>query len=149
MFGNLGGFENNLFDEFRHIEQELEWLLGSSSATGNIRSVAKGTYPSINIATNSEQVDVYLFAAGIDPASLDISIQRNILTVKGERKPDEKKETAGNFYRKERFEGAFHRVITLPDDVDPEKVEARYTNGVLRIIVMRHEAAKPRQIEIN
>ncbi|MEJ2611866.1 MAG: Hsp20/alpha crystallin family protein [Candidatus Thiodiazotropha sp.] len=149
MFGNLGGFENNLFDEFRHVEQELEWLLGNPSATGNIRSVAKGAYPPINIATNSEQVDVYLFAAGIDPASLDISIQRNILTVKGERKPDEKDRAAGNFYRKERFEGAFHRVVTLPDDVDPEKVEARYTNGVLRIIVMRHEAAKPRQIEIN
>lgn len=148
MFANLGGFENNLFDDFRQMEQELERLLGNPSPTRSIRSVARGTYPPINIGINSDQVDVYLFAAGVDPASLDISIQRNILTVKGDSKPDSKKES-GNYYRKERFEGAFHRVVTLPDDVNPEKVDAQYRNGVVRITVMRHETAKPRQIEIN
>jgi HSP20 family protein len=92
-------------------------------------------------------VDVYLFSPGIDPKSLDISIQQNLLTVAGERKPLAEENT--QFYRKERFQGEFRRVITLPEDIDPERVEAKYTDGVLHIAVQRRESSKPRQIAVN
>jgi len=91
-------------------------------------------------------VDIYLYAAGVDSKSLDISIQRNLLTVAGERKVpvDEKV----NYYRQERYSGEFRRVITLPDDVDPDQVNASYENGILHITVQRHAVAGPRQIEV-
>ena len=56
---------------------------------------------------------------------------------------------AADYYRRERFEGEFRRVVTLPDDVDPERVEAKYRDGVLQITVQRRESARPRQITVN
>jgi HSP20 family protein len=89
---------------------------------------------------------VYLFAAGLDPKSLDISLQQNLLTVSGERKATVHEQA--NYYRRERFTGDFRRVITLPEDVDPDRVEAYYRAGVLQVSVQRREAARPRQIQV-
>jgi HSP20 family protein len=98
------------------------------------------------VGSTPEQVDVFMFAAGLDPKTLDISIQKNLLSVAGERKAPVEKDV--DYYRKERFDGAFRRVITLPDDVDPEQVDAHYRDGVLQIHVKRRETARPRQIEV-
>lgn len=147
MFGNLRGFEGSLFDELRRLDKEVDQLFGSGPWPTGIRSVARGTYPPINIGSTLEQVDVYLFAAGVSPNSLDISIQQNLLTIDGER--DLISEEGADYYRKERFDGKFHRVVTLPDDVDPNKVDASYRDGVLHITIQRRESAKPRQIEVN
>jgi HSP20 family protein len=108
--------------------------------------VAQGTYPPVNVGTTPEQVDVYLFAAGLDAKSLDISLQQNLLTISGERKAPTMEDV--EYYRKERFDGSFHRLITLPDNVDPEQVEAEYRDGILQIEVKRHETSRPRQIEV-
>lgn len=146
MFTTLRPFEGGFIDDFRRLEKEMEQLFGSGPWPNGIRSVARGTYPPINVGSNANQVDVYLFAAGLDPKNLDMSIQNNLLTIAGERKAREKKEA--NYYRKERFDGAFRRTLSLPDDVDPEKVEASYKDGILHIAIERREAVKPRQIEI-
>jgi HSP20 family protein len=146
MFGNLGNFESGLFDEFRRMQREMDQLFGATPWPSGIRSVARGTYPPINIGSTPDRVDVYLFAAGLDPKSLDISIRQNLLTVAGQRKLIT--EEGANYYRKERFDGAFRRVVTLPDDVDPDKVDATYRNGILNISIQRRESAKPRQIEV-
>lgn len=146
MFGSLSSVEGNLFDDFRRVAQEMDQLFGVTPWPNGIRAVARGTYPPINIGSTENQVDVYLFAAGIDPSSLDITIQQNLLTIKGERRLSATE--AGTFYRKERYDGAFHRVVTLPEDVDPEKVEAKYQDGVLHVLIGRRESAKPRQIQI-
>ncbi|MCB1761619.1 MAG: Hsp20/alpha crystallin family protein, partial [Gammaproteobacteria bacterium] len=124
MFRSLTSYDGALFDEFRRMEREMENLFGAGTWPNSIRSVAKGTYPPINIGSTPEQVDVYLFAAGLNTASLDISIQKNLLTIDGERRPIT--EAGARFYRKERFDDAFHRVVTLPEDVDPDQVEASY-----------------------
>jgi HSP20 family protein len=146
MFGSLTNFGGSLFDEFRRLDDEWSTVSGRWPWPAGIRSVARGTYPHINVGSTADQVDVYLFAAGLDPDSIDISIQKNLLTVAGERKAPTEKDV--DYYRKERFDGAFRRVITLPDDVDPERVEARYRDGVLQIEVRRREATKPRQITV-
>ena len=146
MFANLNGLEGNLFDEFRRMEQEMDQLFGRNPWTSGIRSVARGTYPPINIGSTPEQVDVYLFAAGVDPKALEISIHQNLLTIDGERRLIT--EEGADYFRKERNDGAFHRVVTLPDDVDPEQVEAAYRDGVLRITIKRRVKSQPRQIEV-
>ena len=146
MFGSLLNFESSLFDQFRRMEQEMDELFGRWPLPAGIRSVAQGTYPPINVGSTPEKVDIYLFAAGLDPKGLDISIQQNLLTVSGERRLPVNDNV--NYYRQERFNGEFRRAITLPEDVDPDRVEARYRDGVLHLTVPRHEMAKPRQIEV-
>lgn len=146
MFGSLTNFEGNLFHELRRMEQEMAEIFGRGPWPVGIRSVARDTFPPINVGATPDKVDVYLFAAGLDPKGLDISIQQNLLTVSGERKVplDEK----ANYYRQERFNGQFHRVVNLPDDIDPDRVEAHYREGILHITVQRREAVRPRQIEV-
>jgi len=148
MFGSLwGSFDTSLFDEFRRLESEMDQLFGRGSLPAGIRAMRRGTFPPINVGATPERVDVYLFAAGLDPKSLDISIQQNLLAVSGERKVPV--DEAADYYRQERFDGEFRRVITLPDDVDPDRVEAKYRDGVLQITVQRREAVRPRQVTVN
>jgi HSP20 family protein len=148
MFGSLfGSFDTSLFDEFRRLENEMDQLFGRGASPTGIRAMRRGTFPPINVGATPERVDVYLFAAGLDPKNLDISIQQNLLAVSGERKVPV--DEAGDYYRQERFDGEFRRVITLPDDVDPDRVEAKYRDGVLQITVQRREAVRPRQITVN
>jgi len=144
----LSGFETQLFDEFRRLESELDQLVGRGGAwpTG-IRAVRRGTFPPINVGSTADRVDIYVFASGIDPKALDISIQQNLLVISGQRAVRVAQE--GNYYRRERYDGEFRRVITLPEDVDPERVDAKYRDGVLQITVRRRESAQPRQIAVS
>lgn len=145
MFGTVTNFET-LFDELRRLEQGMGDLFGRWSAPAGIRSVARGTFPAANVGATDQEVQVYLFAPGLDPKTLQVTIQQNLLLVSGARKlPVNAKAT---YYRQERFDGDFRRVVTLPDDVDAERVDASYRDGVLQVGVKRREAAKPRQIEI-
>ena len=146
MFGYLTGFDNDLFAQFERMGREMDAVFGDKGGARGIRSVTAGTYPAINIGASPKQVDVYVFAAGAYPKSLDISLQQNLLTVSGERKI-ELPESA-QAYRRERFTGSFKRVITLPDDVDTDKVNATYKDGVLHITVQRKEELQPRKIEV-
>ena len=124
----------------------MDQLLGRSAYPAGIRAVPRGTFPPINIGATQERVDVYLFAAGVDPKSIDVSIQQNLLSVSGSRKVTVNPEA--EYYRRERFDGEFRRVIALPDDVDPERVEAKYRDGVLQVTVQRRQPARPRQVEV-
>lgn len=147
MFGSLlSSFDPAYIENYRRLEGELDQLLGRSAYPSGIRAVPRGTFPPINIGATAERVDVYLFAAGVDPKTVDVSIQQNLLSVSGQRevavKPD------AEYYRRERYGGEFRRVIALPDDVDPDKVDAKYRDGVLQITVQRKQPARPRQVEI-
>lgn len=149
MFESLftGFGSGSLFDEFRRLENQMGQLFGSSPWPAGIRSVQRGTFPPLNVGTTPERVDVYLFAANLDPKSLEVSLQQNLLSVSGSRKVDVNENA--EYYRRERFDGEFSRVISLPDDVDPEQVAAKYRDGVLQITVQRRESARPRQITVN
>ncbi|MCU7932572.1 MAG: Hsp20/alpha crystallin family protein [Candidatus Thiodiazotropha sp. (ex Codakia rugifera)] len=146
MIARLHGFEGGLLNEFRRMEHEMDKLFSAGVWPNTIHSVAKDSYPPINIGTTSTQVDLYLFIAGVNPESLIISIHDSQLTVEGERLIS--KDTKVKYIRNERYDGAFHKVVNLPEDVDADKVEASYSNGVLHIVVQRREASKPRQITV-
>jgi HSP20 family protein len=139
--------ESPLLAQFRRLEEELDEIFGAATPwTGGIRSLPPGTFPAINVGGTEDNVTVYLFAPGIDAKKLEISIQQNVLTVSGERDLPRNDEAA--YYRQERFGGDFRRVLSLPEDVDPDKVDASYRDGVVQITVRRRESAKPRQIAI-
>ena len=146
MLGYFTSFDNDLFDQFDLMRREVDRLLEGGSRSSGIRSMASGTFPAINMGVSPERVDIYVFAAGVDPKSMDISIQQNLLKISGERKSE--KPEGVEFYRNERFTGAFSRTLTLPEDVDPDKVNASYHDGVLQITVQRREEVVPRRIEV-
>ncbi len=146
MFGIPSNMPSSVFDELWRLQQEVDELFGSWSSPLGIRSLPRGSFPEVNVGQTPERLDVYLFAPGIDPKSLDISIQQNLLTVSGRR--DLRVEEEADYYRQERFSGEFRRVVSLPEDVDPERVQAKYVDGIVQIEVQRRESARPRQIEI-
>jgi len=146
MFANQGHFDNALLGDFSRMQRELEDLFGYGGFASDLGTPFVGSYPPVNIGSTADRVDVYLFVSGIDAKELDLSIQDNQLSITGERRLI--MEDGADYYRKERFDGKFRRVITLPEDVDPEHVEATYRDGVLHISVARLESAKPRTIEV-
>ena len=147
MFGNLTSFESSLFDQFRRLQDEMDELFGQQTWPVSIRSLPRGTFPGINVGATAEKVVVYVFAPGVDPKGVDVSLQQNLLTISSERKLAPAENAA--YYRQERFGGEFRRVVSLPDDIDPDQVEARYSDGILQISIQRREAARPRQIQIH
>jgi len=147
MFGSMfSSFNGTLFDDLRRLESDMDQLFGRSAYPAGIRAVPRGTFPPVNVGSTPERVDVYVFAPGTDPNSIDVSTQQNLLTVSGRRKTPAHDEA--EYYRRERFDGDFRRVIALPDDADPDRVEARYRDGVLQVTVQRRIAARPRQVEV-
>jgi HSP20 family protein len=146
MLGYLSGFDSDVFNQFEQIQRQVDQLFGEGGGPLGIRSVARGSYPAINVGVSPKQADVYVFAAGMEPNSLDVSLQQNLLTVSGERKSDLPE--GAQAYRHERFSGSFRRVITLPEDVDPDQVNASCRDGVLHITVQRREEVRPRRIEV-
>jgi HSP20 family protein len=147
MFGDASLFDT-LFDEFWRSDRNWRDVGGATSPwVSGIRSVSRGTFPPLNIGASPDHIHVYVFAAGLDPKSLDLSLQRNLLTVSGERTAQDSHDA--EFYRRELFRGPFKRVITLPEDIDPSAVNAEYKDGVLHVRIGRPQEIKPRQIEIH
>jgi HSP20 family protein len=147
MFGTFPGLSGSLFDDLSRLQRELDEAFGRWPAAAELRSPGWGGWPPINIGATPERVDIYLFAPGLDPGELDISIQQNLLTIAGQRSAEVSEEMRP--YRTERFSGEFRRAVTLPDDVDPERVDASYRDGVLHVSVQRLAAAQPRRITVS
>jgi HSP20 family protein len=137
-------FPRDVFAEMDRLQREM---LQAFDISPSIRGLARGGYPAVNVGATPKSIELYTFAPGIDPATLDVQIEKGVLTIAGERKAIPAPEKA-SVHIDERFAGRFRRVVTLPDDVDPNTVEARYRDGVLHISVARKEAAQPRRIAI-
>lgn len=137
-------FPRDVLAELDRLQREMQQTFHLSP---NIRGIARGGFPAMNVGGTPQAVQIYAFAPGIDPASLDVQIEKGVLTVAGERKL-EAPGTDATVHIDERFAGRFRRVVTLPDDVDPNVVEAKYLDGVLRISIGRKQSAQPRRITI-
>jgi HSP20 family protein len=104
--------------------------------------------PAVDIYEDDKKVMLKLEVPGIDEKDLDVSVENNTLTVKGERK-FEAEEKEENFHRIERRYGSFFRAFTLPSTVDTEHVQAKYNAGVLKLELLKKPEAQPKQIKIN
>lgn len=149
MFGSYQA-AGSPFPEMNWLQQQLEEMLQPSGVSG-IRSLARGAFPAINVGTTADAVEVIAFVPGVDPKEIEITIERGLLTLAGARNGGDpsKPQSGTNAYAKERFTGKFRRVISLPDDADPTKVDAKYRDGVLQVTVAKRESSKPRQINVN
>jgi HSP20 family protein len=139
----------NVFGDFDRLRRELDDLFGMAGLPASIRSAAPGAFPALNIGNTKTSVEIYAFAPGIDPSQIDVTIDRGVMTIAGERPSALPKDEAKvNVYGNERFSGRFRRAVSLPEDIDPSKVEATYRDGVLRVSVARRESALPKRITV-
>jgi len=139
-------FPRDLFAEMDRLQRQLQQAFEFSPS---IRGFARGGFPALNAAGTADSAEVYAFAPGLDPKSVNVQIERGVLSISGERASELPTQDDGpSVHLNERFAGRFHRVITLTDDLDPNEVQATYRDGVLHISIRRREAAKPRRINI-
>jgi len=104
--------------------------------------------PSVNIYETEHELVVKADLPEVDPKDLDIRVENNILTIRGERK-FEKNVNEENYLRVERAYGSFARSFTLANTVNSEAIAADYQNGVLTLSIPKREEAKPKQIKVN
>lgn len=103
--------------------------------------------PRVDVVDTGEAVEVKAEVPGLEEKDLDVSLEGNHLRIKGEKKEERKEEQKG-YYLLERSYGTFERHLTLPENLDAEKVDARFENGVLHITVPKTEEAAPKKIDI-
>ncbi|MGB7137035.1 MAG: Hsp20/alpha crystallin family protein [Acidobacteriaceae bacterium] len=126
---------NELFQEYNRNPGEGDALSTASFA------------PPVDIYEDEHKIVLKLEVPGMKESDLDIQMENNVLTVKGERK-FEKEEKEENFHRIERRYGSFYRSFTIPNTVNAESVKASYDAGVLKIELEKRAEAKPKQIRV-
>ena len=137
---SIQGRLNHLFDEaFRGATRPSgdgeEWSLGSWA-------------PAVDIFEQDGNIVLKAELPGVDPKHVEVRVENNVLTLRGERKLDNDVQKE-NYHRVERAYGSFSRSFTLPTVVDTEKIKAEYRDGVLRVSLPKREEAKPKQISIS
>ena len=163
-------FPGDLFAEMDRIQREMQQAFGMEPS---IRGVGRGGFPALNVGSTPQSVELYAFLPGLDPNAIEVNLERGVLTVAGER-PDltAANGTAGGHaggaggassaggaggaggvgrptvHINERFAGRFRKVVSLPEDADPDGVSAQYRDGVLHISVKRKQQVQPRRISV-
>lgn len=138
-------FPRDIFAELDRLQRDMAQAFETSPS---IRGFGRGGFPALNVGGTQHSVEIYAFAPGLDPARIDVNIDRGVLTIEGERGADLPTDDKSAVHINERFAGRFRRVVSLPDDVDPGAVDASYRDGVLHLSIKRRESALPRRIEV-
>jgi HSP20 family protein len=120
-------------------------LLGRGRQESNLTSWA----PAVDIYENEQELTVKADLPDVKPEDLDIGVENNILTIRGERKFEKKKVDERNYLRVERSYGSFTRSFSLANTVNTEAIKADYHNGVLTLTIPKREEAKPKQIKVS
>lgn len=140
---------SRFFADLDRVRGEFDSMFGWGGTSRAIRSTSGGSYPAINVGHSPQAVDVHVFAPGIDAQRTEITLDRGVLTIAGERPTDLPPESAKtSVHARERHSGKFRRTINLPDDVDPNQVQASYRDGVLHVHLRRRDVVQPRRIVI-
>ena len=129
------------FLELRRMQSEMNRLF-----SGYGMAPARD-FPPINIWLGDNSVVVTAELPGVTRDDVALNLQDDVLTLEGKRQPEQQQDNL-NWQRRERSYGSFSRVVQLPFRIDPDKVQARFNNGVLEIELERLEADRPKKIEI-
>jgi HSP20 family protein len=137
------------FRDLRTLQEEVNRLFSTNlTRSFGEESIARGAWsPSVDIYENKDQIVLEAELPGMRREDFDLSIENNVITLRGERE-FEKKEESDNYHRVERSYGAFTRSFTLPHTVSADGATAEYQNGVLRVTLPKREETKARRIEI-
>ena len=128
-------------DPFEQLQQELERMVSAAFESGS------GVYPPVNVFDAGDAFVVKAELPGVDPKSIEISVEEDTLTLRGERAFTEPVKDAA-YHRRERGYGQFRRVVRLPGHVAGDEAKAKYRDGVLTVTVPKAKETRPRIIQI-
>lgn len=143
----------DLFREMENLRREFDQAF-SGAGFGRLLDPAfmpglgARRYPRINLREDQDHIYVDALLPGVDPKGLEMTVLRGTLTLAGERKEVEGEQQPSAWHRRERGTGKFLRTVELPVEVDVDKVQADYRNGLLTVRLPKAEAAKPRRIAV-
>lgn len=125
---------------------EMDRFFGTVNRLSEFRNVPRGAFPTINVYDHDDETVVVAEIPGVDPDALEVTVVNDTVTLKGNR-PNGAEEDQ-KVHRRERGTGAFSRTLTLPDAVNPDTVQARYENGILRVTLEKAAEAKAKKIAV-
>ena len=137
----------NLFERFQD-ELNRMGLLDREVAEGDNSHIVTSTWrPAVDIKEEPNRFVILADLPGVDPKDIEITMDKGVLTIKGER-ASEKEESREGYRRVERMRGTFYRRFSLPDTADAEHIEAKGKDGVLEIVLPKHAEVQPRKINV-
>ncbi len=140
LWSEFGRFGVDPFAEVRRMQERMNRLFEGAGTAGP-------DFPPVNLWQSDDRIALTAELPGLGPDDVDVTVQDDMLVLKGKREP--KWAEKATWQRQERPHGAFTRVIELPFRIDPERVQARFENGVLELDLERPDADKPRKLQIN
>lgn len=137
----------NLIDRFQEELNRMGLLDREAGEGDNSYVVTSAWRPAVDIREESNRFVILADLPGVDPKDIEITMEKGVLTIKGERAAEEKQEKEG-YRRVERVRGTFYRRFSLPDTADAEHIEAKGKNGVLEITLPKVAEVQPRKISV-
>lgn len=139
-------------DVLRRFQDEVNRLFdqefGPGAVEGDPSRIATSAWtPAVDVREEPERYVIVADVPGVDPGAIEITMERGVLTIKGERR-DAPAEQGAVLSRTERAQGSFHRRFSLPESADEERVAASSSHGVLTVTIPKKAAPKPRRIEV-
>ena len=135
-------------DDFQALQERINRVFNDTALSRFGAEETMGSWsPLCDIYEDGDSIVVKAELPGVNRDEIDIQVENNILTIRGERKR-EKEVKSDNVYRSERFYGAFSRSFTLPVSVDTQRIKAEFKDGILHLTLPKVEEAKPRKIKI-
>jgi HSP20 family protein len=135
------------FRDLFRLQDQLFRTFGEAYGTREESGLTSAWVPAVDVFENNDSITLKLELPEVDAKDVDIQVEANQLTVRGERKL-ENSENRDSYHRIERTYGAFSRSFTLPSTVDTEHISAESKNGVLRVVLPKRAETKPRQIRV-
>ena len=134
----------NLLNQLHH---EMSRLFEAPWTGTELSGVESAWAPPVDIREDESRYLIRADVPGVDPKNIEITLERGVLTISGERGAETGEEREG-YRRVERYRGRFTRAFALPDTADSEKVDAKVKDGVLEVVINKKESSKPRRITV-
>ena len=139
------------FGAMRQLREDMNRAFGHALADNDDESnvVTSRWVPAVDVKEEPERFLIAADIPGVDPSDIEITMEHGVLTIRGERKVENKDETRPGFRRVERLHGSFYRRFTLPDTADAEAISASGAHGVLEIVIPKKAVVQPKRIQVN
>ena len=140
----------SLLDRFQRELNRLgnrDVFMGEDVAEDGSNIVTSHWRPAVDLKEESDQFVILADLPGVDPKDIEITMENGTLAIRGERKSEKEEERKG-YHRVERVRGTFYRRFSLPDTANTEKIEAKGKDGVVEIVIPKHDKVQPRKIAV-
>src|ERR671915_2280776 len=136
------------FRELRQMQENMDRLWCNFSSGGGEEGDVENWAVPLDVAQEGDNIIVKASVPGVKPEDIDVSIENDVLTIKGQTK-EEQEQREGNYLMRERRSGSFYRALRLPDTVDTDQAHPSYEHGVLTITIPKAESKKAKQLKVS